>query len=523
MLDAVEEGDLARVKRLLKKDATRINNQDEHGWTPLYIASRDGYLDIVKCLIKNGARIDEATNNDGPTPLLLASKNGHVNVVEFLVSQGTSVNQATNYGTTALHVASGAGRLNVVTFLLSQGAIIDQVSHRGDTSLHRASWMGHLEVVRALVDAGASLDLVNKEGHTAMDIATKYGYSTISFYLDENEKTQLREASETGLKQNPPTTMEPFDGDRPLATVDALPPQENTPFSSLEELCKYIASHPPSTTWPLQGNYVMNSNTIGQSNHAVFQAANTKRQRISMAAKLTHSTEELEFIATIVNRIGHEKYVVDCFDWDCVVVAGFDCNVIIMECGRGNCCDQLRQLQSDRFLRLRCVEHVALAVDFLHGNNYIHGDLKLENVVDFGQFKLIDFDHTVPMGTILPPHCTRQYCPPELAHYLRCQGPAVAASSTFDIWCLGVLVLKLFVPGGELVEFNGLSDDAILDAIAAPGFSFQASLLAADLSGRQRWYLSKCLEPNPAKRATSATTILKMVDMKSSVTTAVVV
>ncbi|KAF0717580.1 Aste57867_2218 [Aphanomyces stellatus] len=205
------------------------------------------------------------------------------------------------------------------------------------------------------------------------------------------------------------TTMEPFDGDRPLATVDALLPEENPPFSSLEEVCKSIASHPPSTTWPLQGNYVIYSNTIGHSNQAVFQAANTKRQRISMAAKLTQAAQELEFIATIVNRIGHEIYVGNCFDWDCVVVAGFDCNVIIMECGLGNCSDQLRQLQSDRFLRLRCVEHVALAVDFLHGNNYIHGDLKLENVVDFGQFKLIDFDHSVPMGTILPPYCTRQY------------------------------------------------------------------------------------------------------------------
>ncbi|KAF0717582.1 Aste57867_2220 [Aphanomyces stellatus] len=111
MLDAVEEGDLARDKRLLKKDATLTNNQDEVRlyWLTYNVtrvisldgphsifASRDGYLDIVKCLIENGARIDEATNNDGPTPLLLASKNGRVNVVEILVSQGTSVNQATN-------------------------------------------------------------------------------------------------------------------------------------------------------------------------------------------------------------------------------------------------------------------------------------------------------------------------------------------------------------------------------------------------------------------------------------------
>ncbi|KAF0713675.1 hypothetical protein As57867_004240, partial [Aphanomyces stellatus] len=305
-------------------------------------------------------------------------------------------------------------------------------------------------------------------------------------------------------------------------------------FTSLEDVTSYIMSYrtlvytvivsqyfvAPSTEWPLQDNYRMYSRTIGSGNHTVFHAV-YGRQRSKMVVKLTHEKQELDFIDGMKQKPGHENYLVECFKWGLVNVAGYDCYMLVMECGRGNLYDQLHRLQSDRFLRLRCMEDVAKAVDFLHQHNYIHGDLKLENIVDFGPFKLIDFDHTIQMGAILPRHCTYQYCPPELAQYLRCDGPAVVASASFDVWCLGVLALKLFVKDGILVEFDGLYDETILDEIAAPGFSFQRSLLAANLSDRQLSYLSQCLEPNPAKRATSAATILKMVDMKEGVTATV--
>ncbi|KAF0698970.1 Aste57867_10438 [Aphanomyces stellatus] len=102
-------------------------------------------------------------------------------------------------------------------------------------------------------------------------------------------------------------------------------------------------------------------------------------------------------------------------------------------------------------------------------------------------------------------------------------GAPIVASATFDIWCLGVLVLKLFIKDGILVEFSGIGNKDILDVIADPEFSFHDSIhQATELSGRQRKYLLRCLDPDPTKRATSVETILELVKMKTTTVSIVV-
>ncbi|KAF0717652.1 Aste57867_2174 [Aphanomyces stellatus] len=195
-----------------------------------------------------------------------------------------------------------------------------------------------------------------------------------------------------------------------------------------------------------------------------------------MAVKLTTQQRELDFIDKI-NRLGDFKdHFVEWYDWGPVNVAGIDCLAVVMERGHDNCRELLPLLQRDKFLRLRCIDHVAKAVRALHQHNFIHGDLKLENVVDFGLYKLIDFDHAIEMGRTPPPHCTKEYCPPELGQYLRQNGAPVVTSATFDIWCLGVLVLKLFIKDGILAEFSDVENKDILDIISDPGFLFNDSI-----------------------------------------------
>ncbi|KAF0691011.1 Aste57867_17688 [Aphanomyces stellatus] len=301
--------------------------------------------------------------------------------------------------------------------------------------------------------------------------------------------------------------------------IELLAPTTLDPTASLDDLCRYIHSSLTTTTWHIMGHFYLDSSDDGPQ-LAVFPASHKKQTGKSFVVKLTQCDDELAF-ADAVDAFQGDKsaFLVDWIDWGPVTLAGVDCFALVMERGQGNCHDQLREIQSDAFLRLRCVDHVTRAVGYLHTNEYVHGDLKLENVVQFGSYKLIDFDNATRMGHTMARRCTKSYCPPELALHLRAGGPPVQASATFDLWCLGVLVLKLFVKNGVLVEFDGLDGDAILDVIAAPGFSFQASLRAADVNGRQRKYLAKCLEPNPAKRATSIHTMLKVVELKANATT----
>ncbi|KAF0720736.1 Aste57867_78 [Aphanomyces stellatus] len=313
------------------------------------------------------------------------------------------------------------------------------------------------------------------------------------------------------------------------AAAPPLPPGSSM-IHSLPDLVSFLSSHPPETEWQLFGNFYLRAKVLASCNHTIFHAMHKRQANNAFVVKLTHQQQELDFATHMHSHavVGGDAdtHLVACFEWGPVTIAGYTCLALVMEAGARNCDDRLADLQQEPYTRLRCIDHIAKAVDFLHANGYIHGDLKLKNAVEFAgdRFKLIDFDHAMRLDHTmreLPPHCTHAYCPPELARHLRRGGPPVAASVKFDMWCLGVLVLKLFLPDGELVEFANADDEFILDLIAADGFSFERSLAVAAtaLAPRQRHYLALCLDPNPTTRAASVvTSLLKMVKIKTNVT-----
>ena len=50
------------------------------------MASQEGHVDVVRVLLEQGAVIDNA-DDDGYTPLYVASQEGHVDVVRMLLEQ----------------------------------------------------------------------------------------------------------------------------------------------------------------------------------------------------------------------------------------------------------------------------------------------------------------------------------------------------------------------------------------------------------------------------------------------------
>ena len=61
VFDAVNRGDLKATKEALKtrkNPVKAVNSRNEHGLTPLHLASKNGHLDVVKFLVKTGAKIE---------------------------------------------------------------------------------------------------------------------------------------------------------------------------------------------------------------------------------------------------------------------------------------------------------------------------------------------------------------------------------------------------------------------------------------------------------------------------------
>jgi hypothetical protein len=80
------------VQRLLKlgQDAVDVGLGSEvRGWTPLFIAARNGHVGCATLLLEHHAAVQQPTN-EGQSPLIIASARGHVDIVALLLSYGAS-------------------------------------------------------------------------------------------------------------------------------------------------------------------------------------------------------------------------------------------------------------------------------------------------------------------------------------------------------------------------------------------------------------------------------------------------
>jgi ankyrin repeat protein len=117
--DAASDGDLNKLKALLKDNPDLVFSRDKDGDTPLHLAAGNAHLPAVQFLLTDKADVN-ATNNLGQTPLHLAAANGDTNVTQFLLNHGADVNATNKRGQTPLFYATqfGGSSHEAVTALL---------------------------------------------------------------------------------------------------------------------------------------------------------------------------------------------------------------------------------------------------------------------------------------------------------------------------------------------------------------------------------------------------------------------
>uniref|UniRef100_G1SRA9 Scaffold protein ILK n=1 Tax=Oryctolagus cuniculus TaxID=9986 RepID=G1SRA9_RABIT len=98
------EGNAVAVRLWLDNTENDLNQGDDHGFSPLHWACREGRSAVVEMLIMRGARINVMNRGDD-TPLHLAASHGHRDIVQKLLQYKADINAVNEHGNVPLHYA----------------------------------------------------------------------------------------------------------------------------------------------------------------------------------------------------------------------------------------------------------------------------------------------------------------------------------------------------------------------------------------------------------------------------------
>ena len=169
---AAQAGEAARIAALAAGGAD-LNARDDHGRTPLHVATFARQRGAVEALRKAGAQLD-LLESDRYDAVTIASVANDEETLRLLLSLGASAKQVTSrYDGTALIAAAHLGHAGVVRQLIAAGAPLDHVNNLHWTAAIESIVLGdggprHQATLKALIAAGANLQLAQARGYGEM-------------------------------------------------------------------------------------------------------------------------------------------------------------------------------------------------------------------------------------------------------------------------------------------------------------------------------------------------------------------
>jgi len=137
IFQASREGNVKFVRQFLDNIENDLNEGDDHGFTPVHWAAREGQMVIFEMLMARGARVS-AKNDGGDTPLHLACAHGNKDIVHKLIQHKANVNIANEHGNTPLHYACFWNLEQISIELVGKGAMVSQCNRYDETPLDKA-------------------------------------------------------------------------------------------------------------------------------------------------------------------------------------------------------------------------------------------------------------------------------------------------------------------------------------------------------------------------------------------------
>jgi uncharacterized protein len=208
---AVTEGDIAKVKALLRKDSSLASAVDEKGTSALLKAIYYGKKPVVDLLLSRGiklnifeasatgqtARVNEflkqdksllnAYSPDGFYPLGLAIFFANRETAETLLQAGADVNQVAKNGmkVAPIHSAAASKQLDIARRLLELGANVNARQENGLTALHEVAATGQIEFAKLLLAHNADVNAKTDAGKTPLMFAIAAGQPEMANLLRE--------------------------------------------------------------------------------------------------------------------------------------------------------------------------------------------------------------------------------------------------------------------------------------------------------------------------------------------------
>jgi uncharacterized protein len=176
---AVELDDARTVGGLLARGFDP-NAPDDKGQVGLFLALRGDAPKVAAALLEHPATKVDQANGAGETPLMMAALKGRLEWAPRLIARGAQVDRE---GWTPLHYAASGPEPKLVALLIERGARVDSASPNRSTPLMMAARYGDERAVDVLLAAGADRRRRNDQGLDAAAFARDGGREALAARL----------------------------------------------------------------------------------------------------------------------------------------------------------------------------------------------------------------------------------------------------------------------------------------------------------------------------------------------------
>lgn len=151
LFEAAATGQTDRIRTLLEDDPAYVTSYSPDGFTALSLATFFGHAETVNALLAAGAEVNAASRESMKlTPLASAMAAGHNDIARVLIDHGANVNAKGESDVTPLHTAAARGNIDAATLLLENGADINATTKDGKKPISYAQERNHPEMVEFL-------------------------------------------------------------------------------------------------------------------------------------------------------------------------------------------------------------------------------------------------------------------------------------------------------------------------------------------------------------------------------------